>query len=240
MDIARPQQFKAQVSEHILINDKFQYLHLELLEPHQLNFVAGQYVSFDLGEGYRRSYSIASSPAINHAFDLCVDVSPKGKGSDFLRKLRPGDKVQFLAPLGKFTMAPEDTEKEKKLLFVATGSGITPLRSMILDLLEVRQDKRPIQLHWGLRHVEDMFWEEDFRLKHSYFTNFHFHLTLSKPPEHWPLCSGYVSDCVRSELELGSDWGVYICGSKVMIEEVTRLVIGMGVPEEQIHFEKFF
>lgn len=236
----KPQQYKGKVSEHILINEKFQYLHIELIQPHQLEFKAGQYLSFDIGGGERRSYSIASNPAMNHAVEICVDVTPGGQGSEFFKRLRPGDEVSFLGPLGQFAMKPEDELKEKKLLFVATGSGIAPLRSMVLDLLENKKESRPIQLHWGLRHVKDMFWEEDFRIKHTYFDNFHFHLTLSKPPDHWPLCEGYVSDCVSDEIELDPDWGVYLCGSKVMIEEVSVLVKEKGVPQDQVHFEKFF
>jgi len=237
--MSKAQQYKGKVSEHILINEKFQYLHIELVEPHRLEFKAGQYISLDV-DGERRSYSIASAPAMNHAIELCIDVSPGGKGSEYLKGLRPGDEVSFMGPLGQFVV-PEGSEvKEKKLLFVATGSGITPIRSMLLGLLEEKQDKRSMQLHWGLRHVEDMFWEEDFRRFHKFFDNFHFHLTLSKPPENWPLCDGYVIECIKTEVELGPDWGVYLCGNKHMIEEASKLVQEMGVPKEQIHFEKFF
>jgi len=236
----KAQQFKGKVSEHILINEKFQYLHIELMEPHRIEFKAGQYISLDIGEGERRSYSVASAPGMNHAVEFCIDVSPEGKGSRFLKNLKPGDEVNFMGPLGQFVMKEEDKEKEQKLLFAATGSGITPVRSMILQLLEEKKDKREIDLHWGLRHVEDMFWEEDFRRLHKYYDNFNFHLTLSKPPDHWPLCHGYVTDCVKNEIELDASWGVYLCGNKYMIEDVSKLVVQMGVLKEQVHFEKFF
>lgn len=235
----KAQRFKAKVAEHILINEKFQYLDIELVEPYRIEFQAGQYVSLDVG-GERRSYSIASPPAMNHAVEFCIDVTPAGKGSNYLKNLRPGDEVNFIGPLGQFVIAEEAKGVEEKLLFVATGSGIAPLRSMIVDLLEEKQDRRPMQLHWGLRHVKDMFWEEDFRQRQRYFNNFYFHLTLSKPPEYWPLCSGHVTECVKTEVKLGSDWGVYLCGNRQMVEDVSSLVEKMGVPKEQVHFEKFF
>jgi len=233
------QQFKGKVSEHVLINEKFQYLHIELLEPHRIEFKAGQYISLDVG-GERRSYSIASAPQMNHAVEICVDVTPEGKGSTYLKNLRPGNEVSFMGPLGQFVVSEGSEAEEKKLLMVATGSGIAPIRSIILDLLEEKEDKRLIELHWGLRHVEDMFWEEDFRRLHKYYDNFHFHLTLSRPPKHWPLCDGYVTDCIKNEVELGSEWGVYLCGNKYMIEDGSKLVQEMGVSKEQVHFEKFF
>ena len=233
--MGKPQQYIGKVGEHILINERFQYLHIELTEPHELEFQAGQYVSVDVGGGERRSYSIASAPSLKHAVELCVDITPGGKGSEYLKNLRPGSEVSFLAPLGVFVLKPG----EKKLLFVATGTGIAPLRSMILDLLRDKQDARPLWLYWGLRFVEDMFWEEEFRQMHEFFNNFNFHLTLSRPPNHWPLCNGYVTNCLKQELKLGAEWGVYLCGSKEMVADGSKLMIEMGVPKEQVHFEKF-
>ncbi len=235
----KAQQFKSKVSEHILMNEKFQYLHLELLEPHRIEFEAGQYVSIDVGGGERRSYSVASAPSMKHAVEICVDVTPGGKGSTYLKNLKPGDEVSFMGPLGRFVLS-QDKDKEKKLLFVATGSGIAPLRSMVLDLLVTDKDKREIWLYWGLRYVEDMFWEEDFRMKHQFHQNFNYQLMLSKPPdERWPLLSGYVTEEIK-ELEIGSDWGVYLCGNERMMEEVKKITKEAKVGKDQVHFEKFF
>lgn len=234
----KPQEFKAKVAEHILINEKFQYIDMELLKPYRIEFQAGQFVSIDIGGGERRSYSIASKPSEYHEVEICVDVSPGGKGSDFLKNLKPGDEVNFMGPLGQFVLDP-DQDKEKNLLMVATGSGITPLRSMIREQLEEKEEKRLIKLFWGLRFVDDMFWEEDFRRMHKYFNNFEFKFILSKPPQFWPLNSGHVTQEIES-LELGSSWGVYLCGSQAMVKEVSELVISKGVPKDQVHFEKFF
>lgn len=241
--MTKPQQFKGRVAEHILLNDKYQYIDIELVEPHLMEFLAGQYVSIDVGGGERRSYSIASAPAMNHAIELCVDITPGGKGSSYLKNLKPGDEVRWLGPLGKFVLAPLRQGfaglQEQKLLFVATGSGIAPLRSMVLDLLERRQDKREIWLYWGLRSVKDMFWEEDFRLRRESFANFNYQLLLSQPPENWPLESGHVTRQIK-ELGLNQDWGVYLCGNPRMMEEIKQLALETGVPQEQVHFEKFY
>lgn len=233
--MGKPQQYKGKVSDKQILNDKFQYLKIELVEPHQLEFQAGQYVSVDVGGGVRRSYSIASAPSMKHAVELCVDITPGGKGSEYIKNLQPGSEVSFLAPLGVFVMAPG----EKKLLLVATGTGIAPLRSMILDLLRDKQDQRPLWLFWGLRLVKDMFWVEDWRQIDEYYPNFHYCLLLSQPPERWPVESGYVTEEMK-ELALDKDWGVYVCGNPQMMEEVKKFAAGQGVPEKQIHYEKFF
>ncbi|MBU2051598.1 MAG: FAD-binding oxidoreductase [Patescibacteria group bacterium] len=232
--MVKPQSFRGKVADHILFNDKFQYLHIELTEPNQIEFTAGQYISVAIGGGERRSYSIASEPQLNHAVQLCVDVTPQGKGATFLKNLRPGDEVEFLAPLGRFVV-----ESEAKLLFVATGSGITPIRSMLLDLLQYKKDPREMRLLWGVRQVNELFWLEHFRKLHDLYENFTFMPILSKPPERWPIVSGHVTGEVET-LSLDSSWGTYLCGNNLMIEEVCQVAAKKGVPKEQLHFEKFF
>ncbi|MEA3355714.1 MAG: FAD-binding oxidoreductase [Patescibacteria group bacterium] len=231
----KPQQFKGKVSKHILLNEKFHYLHIELIKPNKIEFEAGQFVSIDIGGGTRRSYSIASMPNMTHAIDLCIDITPGGKGSDFFKNLKPGDEVNFLGPMGRLVVA-----LEKKLLFVATGVGITPFKSIILNLLEEKKDKREIKFYWGLRYVEDVFWEEDFRRLHKVYENFEFNLILSKPPKLWPLNAGHVTEFIKDDCKLGSDWGVYLCGNQGMIDDVSKLAKEKGVPKDQVHFERFF
>lgn len=233
--MTKPQQFTAKVAEHILINEAFQYLHMELLEPYLIEFQAGQFLSIDIGGGERRSYSIASVPSMSHAVEICVDVTPNGKGSSFLKALKPGDEVSFLAPMGSLVAG-----NEEKLLLVATGSGIAPFRSIILDLLEEKKDKREMYLYWGLRNVVDMFWEEDFRRLSKFYSNFNFEMCLSQPPKLWPLNAGHVTEMIDEKMKLGSEWGVYLCGNQQMIEDVSQLASKKGVIKTRVYFEKFF
>lgn len=221
------------MAEHMELNRKYHSLRLELVEPHRLKFTAGQYISVAIGGGERRSYSIVSTPATQHAVDLLVDVEPGGKGSTFMKNLQPGDPVEFLAPLGVFTVQPEE-----KQLFVATGSGIAPFKSMIFDLLEDKADRREIWLLWGLRKVEEMFWEEDWRRINEYYINFHYRLMISRPPGQWPLISGHV-DAELDDVALDQDWGVYLCGNQEMIAEVAKIVHNRGVLADRVHKEKY-
>lgn len=231
--MVKPQSFQAKVAEHIELNQKYHLLRLELVEPNKIEFIAGQYVSMAIGSGERRAYSIASTPATNHAVDLLVDIEPGGKGSTYMKKLKPGDTVEFMAPLGIFTVAAEP-----KLLFVATGSGIAPFKSMLFDLLEDKKDTREMWLLWGMRHVNEMFWEEEWRQINEFYANFHYRLMISKPPGMWPLVSGHV-DKELSDVALSKDWGVYLCGNKEMIAEVGQMVQNRGVDINKIHKEKY-
>lgn len=236
------QQCIATLSEKTQLTDKFWFLNFEMVEPHRLAFAAGQYISLAIpGNPARRSYSIASSPENDHGFELLIDTTPQGIGTTYLQKLEPGDEISFLAPLGLFTLAnPEQLTREKSLVFVATGSGITPLRSMLHDLLHTQQDTREIWLYWGLRYPEDCFWLEEFQELDEAFANFHFHMTLSKAGEAWPLCKGRVTDCLANH-EQPNEAGYYLCGNKAMIEDVsTFLLQDKQLPKEFLHHEKFY
>ena len=233
------QNFTARTAEHTLLKGKFQWVIFELTEPNKLEFKAGQFIMMTVpGMVAKRSYSIASPPQLDHQIDLLVDVGPQGDGSLYLQSLNPGEAVEFMAPGGQFTLAADPTEE--KLVMIATGSGISAIRSMILDLTQGKNDPRSITLHWGMRRVDDIFWEEDFRLLAQQFPNFHFDLVLSKAPEGWPLCAGHVTDCLRDHYQDYSRTGYYMCGNKRMIEEVSTFLKEIGVSHTNIHHEQFF
>ena len=236
--------FHAKVREHELLGGKFQYIDFELVSPPRIQFTAGQYLLMRIpGLDQLKSYSIASSPDQDHSVEVLVDISPGGEGSLYLASLAPGDEVSFKAPVGVFTVADPAGDigrEEKKLLFIATGSGISSIRSHVLDLLQTKKDKREIYLHWGFRYAEELFWEEDFRQLAEYFPNFHFDLVLSRPPKDWPLCSGYVTDCVVTHHRDFSQVGAYLCGNAQMILDMKKILEEKGVPRQRIHTEQYY
>lgn len=239
MNLPRPQQMTARLEDKIVHNPKFIQYTFELLEPHRMEFAAGQYVSVKVDEqGHRRSYSICSTPDVQHGFELLIDMAPQGVGVKYLEGLQFGAEVSVLGPLGVFTMV--DNPEEKSVVYIATGSGIAPIRSMILDQLQVKQDKRPIKLYWGLRHETDMFWLLEFYELSQSFPNFSFHPVLSKPEtEEWTLCKGRVTDCLVNHPDL-ENAGYYICGNERMLADVIALLEKKGINQSHIHHEKFY
>ena len=155
-----------------------------------------------------------------------------------LQSLNPGEDVEFLAPAGQFVL--KDDSVEEKIVFVATGSGISAIRSMILDLLQSKQDKRQIHLHWGLRYAQDIFWEDEWHALETSFDNFHFDVVLSKAPEGWPLCQGHVNECLKHHYKDYSKTGYYLCGNTRMVKEVSEYLESNGASSNNVHYEKFY
>lgn len=245
--------FQSKVTEKLLLGGSFQYIHLELISPNKIEFQAGQYIiiTIDKEKGIRRDYSIASAPSMSHAIDIVADVKPEGEGSKYLSHLAVGDTVEFAGPFGCFVISPENSYKE--ILFVATGSGISPIRSMIDNELVYKRNQKQMRLWWGMRYEDDCYWIQDFDELEEEHPNFEWDLVLSKPPEDWPLHSGYVTKYVLDYIQnrvkgqgLGdkgqanSDLCVYLCGSRQMILDLSTELTKSGITSDQILHEKFF
>lgn len=235
-------KYIARVSDRYYVSDnqRFLYLKFELIAPNKLDFVAGQYVSLKINEkGERRSYSIASTPDETHGFDLLVEIVPEGKGSAYLKTLATGAQVEVLGPLGRFVVNQES--KKKKHLFVATGSGIVPIWSMINDLLINKKILEPVRLHWGMKNEEDLFWLDRLEQLASAHPNFVYDVVLSRASEAWSLCRGHVQDCLARDFpkrEL-AEWESYVCGSKEIVIDIGNYLETLGMQKENIYHEKF-
>lgn len=127
-----------------------------------LKFRAGQYLDWTLGlsgsdkRGNRRPFTIASAPG---ASAVRVGVKFNPHGSAFKRgllRMQEGDTIYGSQIAGTFVLP---RQREKKLLFIAGGIGITPFRSMIADLLE-RGEKRDIVLVYANRSADEIAYRE--------------------------------------------------------------------------------
>ncbi len=238
------QWFRARVADKQMLASKFLWVHLELVQPDRIEFTAGQYIMMRVpGLTGLRQYSISSAPSMNHGVELLVDIGPQGLGSKYLQELRPGDEVEFMGPGGRFVIT-ENTEgtegTEEELWFVVTGSGISSIKSMILDLLVDKKDTRPMWLHWGLRYPEDVFWFTELAELAEEYDNFTFDPVLSKPNLGWKFCQGHVTECVVKHHTDFSGAAAYLCGNKGMIVEVSKILQDKGVTAERIHSEEYY
>ncbi len=236
MVFPNPQQYTAVVSSKEKISDHVYLVTFDLTDPGEIQFTAGQSLMLHIAEGINRSMSIASPPSQSHSLLMCHDVSPMGPGSKWTIGLAVGDKVTLVAPLGAFVL---DTQSHRKKVMIATGTGIVPFRSMLLDYLE-HGGTDEVTLYWGLRYETDVYWRSEFEEISRKYPNFHFVLTVSKPTETWAGHRGRVTDhiFVHEQNIPGSDF--YLCGSKEMVAEMKEKLVMHSVPKEQVKSELFF
>jgi len=220
-------------------------------ETTDLLYEAGQFVTIKIPqpttEGNEilllRSYSISSRPTPGH-FELCIKQVENGRGSTYLKSLKPGEKIEFLGPLGHFTFK---TSPDKSVLLIATGTGIAPLKSMIEDQLthqlQSPASTQQFNLIFGARHIKDIFYKTELDALAEKYPNFKYTLTLSQPEsEDWE-ASGSKTGRVTAHIDqLNLDTTsteVYICGLKDMVLQVTETLQQKGLPKEAVYFERF-
>lgn len=201
--------------------------------PEGFDFKAGQFITAKIEDKMPpcfRGYSIASGPSKDN-IELCIKTIEGGRGSNWLNSLKKDDELTGIGPNGQFTLQNSD----KDILFVATGTGIAPFKAMLEEHLE--NSKNGMHLIFGLRHVEDIVYRDLFEglaEKHPHFT---FDITLSKPNDSWNGKKGRVTEILQNyDIK---DQEVYICGLNAMITSVEEILKSKGLPEEQIHFEKY-
>jgi ferredoxin-NADP reductase len=208
-------------------------------------FDAGQWITLVLpcaGGELRRAYSIASSPNGTSGFDLAVTYVDGGPGSTYLHGLEPGATVKAIGPQGFFTRTVQDATAPA--LFVGTGTGVAPLRSMLRAAID-RGSSAPICLLFGVRNRQEILYREELEDLARTHPHFRLEVTLSRPEEEWQARRGYVQLHVRElydSLASGSesDPQVYVCGLERMVGAVRDVLRKqMELPRQRVHSERY-
>jgi len=129
--------FRAEVSRIRSLTHDVRQIELTLVDPQRIDFVPGQFVSFEIERPNARTpatraYSIASSASRREAIEIVLNYVPGGSGSKYLFGLQEGDRTSFKGPVGSFVLR----DSPRDLLLVATGTGIAPIRSMLWSLAD--------------------------------------------------------------------------------------------------------
>ena len=235
-----PPVFEARLVRKRRLSPDVCELAFERCDGAPMAFVPGQWVSLLLPlmpSELRRAYSIASPPGATSEFQLAVTRVEGGPGSCFLHEMQPGTSLSIIGPQGFFTRLPKD---ENPALFVGTGTGVTPLRSMLRSALSAGSTT-PMRLVFGVRREAEILYRDEFEALASAHPNFRVVFTLSR--EEWAGRRGYVQVHVRElweELSMYAPPHVYICGLHKMVGAVRDLLRKeMGVSRQQVHSERY-
>jgi ring-1,2-phenylacetyl-CoA epoxidase subunit PaaE len=204
---------------------------ISLLVPPALKemfaFHAGQYVPLRRtidGREERRTYSIVTAPG-GTLLKLGVRVQPNGRMSGELAgSLRAGESLEVGSPTGRFR-THIDPKRALSYVAFAAGSGITPVLSLMADVL-AREPASRFTLFYGNRSMSrTMFLEETLALKNRHLGRFAVHFVMSREPQHTAVLNGRIDGVKVRELARQVD-GIaaadeyFVCGPGSMAEEV--------------------
>jgi ferredoxin-NADP reductase len=236
------QTFATQVVRSVSLSVQTKHLDFEVSAVPRFGFVAGQWLSFKTnkpdGEEITRAYSIASPPRDDNRFALCLNRVQDGFMSNFLCDLKEGEKISCQGPFGDFILRPplRDT------VFIATGTGIAPFRSMLHWLLAAdpaRHQGKRLWLLFGNRTETDIYYHEEFLDLAARHANFHYLPTLSRGGSEWQGLRGWVQEHVPRIVQSRTDMHAYICGLDKMIKANRELLKGLGWDRKSILYEKY-
>ena len=208
----------------------------EALNTDRLVFTPGQFVSlvhaFE-GTEVTRAYSIASAPDGNR-FELCLNRVKEGVFSPWLFAMNPGDTVDMKGPLGYFVLR----NPGRDALFVATGTGIAPFRS-ILQANVATPPPIHITLLFGARYPESLLYRGEFETLAHLWPGFRFWPTVTRPDASWQGRVGRVQQHLLEAIGDRRDIDVYICGLREMVDDVRTVLKCVGFDRKQIIVEKY-
>jgi ferredoxin-NADP reductase len=210
------------------------------LDGAEFPYKAGQAVTIGpAGGGPRVPYSIASAPEETRRdgwLEFLIKTEASGKWGEHFPPLRRGMRLSVHGPLGTFTLP--DHPRERRYLFIAGGTGISPMRSMIRQLVLTGRSRR-IRLLYSARTPGDFAYAREFRGM-ARRGEIELALTATREiPQRWRGARGRISADQLAELVDDPSTLSFVCGPAAMVAEVPPMLRRLGIDEELIRVEKW-
>lgn len=198
------------------------------------DYQPGQYVGIGLridGRWHWRSYSLTSVPERDgKLISITVKATPEGFLSTHLvNGVEPGTIVRLAAPKGDFALPDPPPVK---MLLVTAGSGITPVMAMLRSIAQRGQTSNIVHIHSAPSPQDVIFHDELIEMQDSR-ADYRLHLQMTDQMGHLDF----------DELdEIVPDWKerpTWACGPPAMLDTIEQVFTAAGVPENQLHMERF-
>ena len=212
----------------------------------EFEFLPGQHLPIQIeidGKPVRRTYSICSAPG-DGPLEIGVRIQPDGRFSGFVAEhLHAGDVLQVMPPFGQFH-ASIDPANEKTYLAFASGSGITPIISIMKATLGQEPGSRFLLFYGNRRQNTTMFIDDLYALKNRFPERLQLYFLFTREEPEYPIFSGRLDHEKTGELYRKFCNGLdpdeaFICGPDTMIETVRTALRELGMDDEVIHAERF-
>ena len=206
---------------------------LRLPPNSNFKFNSGQYVNIIKGN-LTRSYSIANSSDHRNQLEFFIKKYENGLMSEYLfKEAKINDLLRIEGPIGTFFLRDL---KFKNIVFLATGTGIAPIKAILDEIEKSCQDYQNKKL-WvivGARYKQDLFWKPNLdKLNINYIP------VLSRQESDWNGEKGYVQDIVlKNKIDLVNTQ-VYACGSNDMINSSKELFLKHNLNENNFFSDAF-
>ncbi|MBT9157551.1 MAG: Ferredoxin--NAD(P)(+) reductase (naphthalene dioxygenase ferredoxin-specific) [Firmicutes bacterium] len=225
------QAIQARIKGIVALAEDVREFTLEFIMPPKVSYLPGQYflIKIENSPEMFRAYSIAGRGS-DREVRLTVKRVPGGYGTEMIfDNFKVGQDVDLEGPLGNALLIDE---KADKILLVAGGIGITPFVPIAEALV---QKKKAFKLIYGVNTPGEILYDDFFSALAVESSQFEFIKVVANPSDQYVGKKGFVTDALS-----GLDWrgySVYVCGSKPMVEAVTKALTSQGVSGKAIFAE---
>ncbi len=209
-------------------------VHLRLPPTADFLFIPGQYINVFGPRAIRRSYSLANASHANKLLELHIRAVEGGAMSDYwFNRAKPDDLLRLNGPLGTFFLRDI---VGVDLVFLATGTGIAPIKAMLESLAQRQphQQPRSVTVLWGGRHPQDLYLNVD-----EIQGEFAYIPVQSRPEDGWSGARGYVQNVLLDVMPDLSNATIYACGSDAMIHSAQTLLLKSGLAAKRFYSDAF-
>ncbi|MDD2727789.1 FAD-binding oxidoreductase [Malikia sp.] len=216
-----------------LANDVMQ-VRLRLPPTADFTYLPGQYIDVIGPAGIRRSYSLANARAADKHLELHIRSVPGGTMSEYwFQQAKVNDLLRLNGPLGTFFLRQVSG---LDLVFLATGTGIAPVKSMLegMSALSADQQPRSVTVYWGGRKPQDLYYDVA-----AFSGSARYVPVLSQADDTWYGARGHVQQQLLNDMSDLSQVVVYACGSDAMIHSAKTLLNSAGLPTHRFHSDAF-
>ena len=233
LPLIKPKTLPCKIDNIMQISNEIMRVVIRLPPSSKVEYYAGQYIEIIMGK-IRRSYSIANAPGIDNRLELHIKRIDQGSMSEYwFQKAKKNDVLRIHGPLGTFFLRDV---VGKSLIFLATGTGIAPVKS-ILEMLNGRpKNEQPdsVTVYWGGRIPSDFYWN----LSECEYP-IHYEPVLSRPYSGWSGTVGYVQDVFLATSPKFAKILIYACGSDKMVRGANELLVNQGLEEKNFYSDAF-
>lgn len=234
LELSEPRTLPCRISEINSLAPNVLQVFLRFPPTTQFAYMPGQYVDIIGAGAVRRSYSIANSDFSKGQIELHIRQVDGGAMSNYwFADAAENDLLRLNGPLGTFFLRDA---KGLDVIFLATGTGIAPVKAIVESLPYIAVDQRPrsVMVLWGGRQRADHYLDiAALPGGHRYVP------VLSQPDSDWEGATGYVQDTL---LDLDPDLAnaaVYACGSDAMIHSAKAALTNAGLSPHRFYSDAF-
>jgi len=213
---------------------------VELELDRSSTILPGQYFQWDIpGRDVRRAFSVAQVTEGGRRLEFHLKYSPQGLASEWaFHELQPGDRVSLSGPYGRFFLRPPDGSP---LLFLAGGTGLAPIKAMIIELYQQVPDY-PATLIFGARTVEDLYDDTFFEACQRQHPSFTYIPAISdedvSPSGRFQ--AGRVDEVIIRVFDRLSGYKAYVAGPPPMVDACVAALYQRRLFARDIYREDFF